>query len=586
MRRRPKGTSAASGRAMLWKLVSPYKGRMVILAVVSLVSALLEASFIVLLTAIALALVEGQPSVGPVAGITLSNSGALGAAGVVLLMRVLFSILAVRVSVHLTADVTTHLRRQLSHAYLRTSWEIQHSEPPGRLQELLTAFVGSSTLAVQTITQAMTAGLSLIAFLGSGFLLDPVSTGAVLLMLGVVSIVLLPLRRAIRRRSAREAEARVAFAGSVAEYGALGMEMQTFGAEESFEASIDRLTLEASVAQRRTGVLMGIMPHVYITLAYTAVLAGVAVLSSVQVSNFAVLGAILLLMLRSISYGQQLSIASTATISRLPFLEQVEAAHAKYLAAQRAPGGQRPTSVAPLTLKDVGFGYTPDRIALDGVDLQVRSGEALGVIGPSGAGKSTLAQLLLGLRSPSRGSIKVQDLELQAVDRDWWTEHVTFVPQDALLFTGTVAENIRFFRSGIDDERLRDSASKANILKDIEALPAGFDTHLGQRGSQLSGGQKQRLSIARALAGKPELLILDEPTSALDGQSEALIRDTLAQLKGEITIVIIAHRMSTLDICDRILVIEDGQVSALGTPQDLRRESDFYRRALAVAGII
>ena len=148
-----------------------------------------------------------------------------------------------------------------------------------------------------------------------------------------------------------------------------------------------------------------------------------------------------------------------------------------------------------------------------------------------------------------------------------------------------MAENIRFFRDGISEEDLREVAHQANILTDIEGLPQGFETHLGERGSQLSGGQRQRLSIARALVGRPELLILDEPTSALDGQSEALIRSTLASLHGRLSVVIIAHRMSTLDICDRIMVIESGRMTALDTPDTLRSDSTFYRTALAVAGI-
>lgn len=207
------------------------------------------------------------------------------------------------------------------------------------------------------------------------------------------------------------------------------------------------------------------------------------------------------------------------------------------------------------------------------------------MIGPSGAGKSTFAQLLLGLRSPTVGSVTVNGVQLTSVDRTWWTRHVAFVPQDPLLLTGTVAENILFLRDGLTAADLTRSARQANILDDIQRLSDGFDTHLGQRGSQLSGGQRQRMSIARALVSAPSLVVLDEPTSALDGHSEALIRDTLADLKGQVTIVLIAHRMSTLDLCDRIMVIEHGRVTGLAAPAELRRTSDFYRHALEVAGI-
>ena len=582
---RQKKNSVGNGWAILRRLVVPYRPHVAGLAMASLFSALLEAAFIVLLTGIAMSLVEGQTRVGPVLGLSLPRTVALVLAGIALAFRVGLSLLAVRISAHLAAEITSAQRQRLSRAYLRASWEVQHSEPSGRLQELLTSFVTKITNAVVTLTNAITAGLSLVAFLASGFAMDPLSTGAVLLTLGIVSLVLIPLRRAIRRRSAREAQAGVAFASSVAELGSLGMEMQTFGAEEAFETLVDGLTLEASGAQRRRAVLSGAMPHVYISLAYAAVLGAIAVLSNVEIASYAALGAILILMLRSISYGQQLSTASASLVASLPFLEQVEETTERYTATWRLESRERPLAVTPIRTEDVGFGYTPDRMALAGVSFTLNKGEALGVIGPSGAGKSTLAQIMLGLRMPTRGSIQVGEEELAAVDRDWWTKRVAFVPQEALLFTGTVADNIRFFRPGLGAQDLREAAAKANVLRDIDALPNGFDTHLGQRGSQLSGGQKQRLSIARALVGIPELLILDEPTSALDGQSESLIRDTLAQLKGDMTIVIIAHRMSTLDICDRIMVVERGVVSALGTPLELEHTSAFYRQALTVAGL-
>jgi len=179
----------------------------------------------------------------------------------------------------------------------------------------------------------------------------------------------------------------------------------------------------------------------------------------------------------------------------------------------------------------------------------------------------------------------VDGVALTDVDRTWWASRVSFVPQDPVLFTGTVAENIRFFRDDISDDDLRRAAQLANVLDDVNRLPEGFATHLGERGSQLSGGQRQRLSIARALAGGPDLLIMDEPTSALDGRSEALIRDTMDQLRAHMTIVVIAHRMSTLDLCDRIMVIEAGRMTAFESPSALHEKNAYYRHALAAAGI-
>jgi len=298
-----------------------------------------------------------------------------------------------------------------------------------------------------------------------------------------------------------------------------------------------------------------------------------------------VLGAVILLMLRSLSYGQQLAAAWGSLASNAPFLDRVIETAQRYHESPADTGQDVPASTMPLEAHEVDYAYTPDRPALEGISFQIRRGEVVGVIGPSGAGKSTLAQLLLGLRAPTVGTLSVSGVDLRRVDRGWWSSRVAFVAQDALLFTGTVAENIRFFRDGIDEDALRRAATQANVLHDIEALPGGFDADLGERGGRLSGGQRQRLTIARALAGMPELLVLDEPTSALDGKSEALIRDTIRNLRGEVTVVVIAHRMSTLDICDRIMVIEGGRMTSFDTPAALGQGSDFYRNAMSGAGI-
>ena len=573
------------GMAVLRRLVAPHRWRIVMVALTSLGSALLEALFIVLLTALGMAVVGHAERVGPAFGHHLSFGAAFVVAAVALVARVGLGLWGVELASTLTAQVTTEQRLRLSRAFLRTSWAIQQDEPSGRLQELLTSFVTRINLAVSALNQVVVATLSLLAFLGTGLSLDPISTSAVLAALAVVGGILTPLRRAIQRRSARNARAGLAFANSVAELGTLGQEMQVFGVESRFEERIDEMNHGATATLLRTQVMQGAVPVLYVSLAYAAVLAGVGAVAAAGFSNLGAVSAVILLMLRSLNYGQQLSTGSATLSASLPFLEQVDQTERRYAASRRSGGRVAPASATPLTMRGVGYAYTEERPALSGVDVDVQPGEALGVIGPSGAGKSTLAQLVLGLRAPTEGTLSVAGEPLDHVDRAWWARRVAFVAQEARLYTGTVAENIRFFRDDISDAGLREAARRANVLADIEALPDGFDTHLGERASQLSGGQRQRLSIARALAGSPELLVLDEPTSALDGQSETLIRDTLAALKGRLSIVIIAHRMSTLEMCDRIMVIEAGRMTALGTPAGLRNDSSFYRNALSAAGM-
>ena len=165
-----------------------------------------------------------------------------------------------------------------------------------------------------------------------------------------------------------------------------------------------------------------------------------------------------------------------------------------------------------------------------------------------------------------------------------WARRVTFVPQSSHLIVGTIADNIRFIRDASRDDIVA-AAQLAHIAEDIDALPGGYDRVLGQGGSQLSGGQTQRLYIARALIERPDVLILDEPTSALDLQSEHLIRQTLIALRERMTIIIIAHRLSTLDTCDRIMVIQDGELKGFDTPFNLAQTNEFYHQALVLSGL-
>lgn len=575
----------AQGWSPIVSVLRGHGREIVSLAFASFAGALMEAGFLVLLTATILALANGQATLDPAASATITIPAALAISLGALVIRLGVSLLGVSMTARISAKVTTEQRDHLARAFINAPWAVQHAEPSGRLQELLSSFAWRATQTAQVFTQGVTAVLSLVAFLGTGFFVDPILTAGVLAALALFGAVLTPLRRRIRRISADATTANLSFAGSVAELGTLGQEMHVFGAQPPFVRRLDDLSGAAVEHGRRLQFSQGLLTPVYTSLAYGAVLSGIAILWAIGASNLAAVGAVMLLMVRSLSYAQQLLTVSGQLAANIPSLERLATARAEYAITPSVGGQQIPEAVAPIEFDSVGFSYEIDRAALRNVTATFHAGELVGVIGPSGAGKSTMAQLLLGLRSPTAGRILVSGVDRQDVDQVWWTRRVAFVPQEPRLLTGTVAENLRFFREGLTTEDLRNAAQQANVLADIEALPQGFDTHLGERGSGLSGGQRQRLSIARALAGSPELLVLDEPTSALDGRSEALIRDTLADLRSRVTVVLIAHRMSTLDLCDKILVVEGGVATAFGAPSDLLSSSPYYRRALEAAGM-
>jgi ABC-type multidrug transport system fused ATPase/permease subunit len=577
------GARAASHWPRVRTLVRPFRGRLVALAAASFGAGASEALFLVIVTRVGLSVADGKDETGLVAGWSVSMGEAIAIGLGLIALRLVLGLVVASLSTGLTAAVRSDLRHRLSDAYLGASWAVQQAEPSGRLAQLLTAFTNESVGAVTSLATMLAAAFSLTALLGGAVLVDAPSTVVAVVALVVLGSVLAPLRRRIKLRSTSAATAQLSFASAVSELGALGLEMQTYGVRDQFAEQIGALIEREVRARRRAELLRTALPVVYTSMAYVAVLAGLG-LAGVGDGDLAELGAVMLVLLRSLTYGQQLQVASASLLQSMPFLERLDETLAGYDADRATGGSARPGSVGAIELRDVTFGYDPERPVLHGLSLRIEAGETVGVIGPSGAGKSTLVQLLLGVRDPSEGTLLVGGHDLRDIDRGWWSTWTAFVAQDALLFTGTVAENIRFFRNGISDEQVRQAAAEAHVLADIDALPDGFDTHLGERGSQLSGGQRQRVSIARALAGRPGLLILDEPTSALDVRSEALIRQTLAELHGERTLVVIAHRLSTLDMCDRILVIEGGRLTAEGPPAELREHNEFYRHALELSG--
>ncbi len=253
-----------------------------------------------------------------------------------------------------------------------------------------------------------------------------------------------------------------------------------------------------------------------------------------------------------------------------------DAPHAKTLVWPKAAKG------TVLALDRVSFAYGADREdVLRDISFSLGHGEKLALVGESGQGKSTLVNLILRYYVPRKGTITMAGKDISGITSDSLRKYISIVFQDALLFSGTIAENICYGSPGATDAKMREAAKLANATEFIDSLEQGFDTTIGERGIKLSGGQKQRIAIARAILHDAPFIILDEATSSLDSKSELLVQQGLTHLTRGKTTIIIAHRLSTLSGVDKILVLQGGKIGQFGSPQELLRDKNgLYARMI------
>jgi subfamily B ATP-binding cassette protein MsbA len=235
-----------------------------------------------------------------------------------------------------------------------------------------------------------------------------------------------------------------------------------------------------------------------------------------------------------------------------------------------------PEGAGHLRFENVQFEYDPEIPVLRDLTLDVPAGRVTAIVGASGAGKTTLASLLYRFYEPQEGRITIDGAPIRGIRRAALRENIGLVPQEPILFNGTIRENIRYGRLSATDDEIEQAAVAANMAEFVSALPKGYDTVLGERGITLSGGQRQRVAIARAVLKDPRILVLDEATSALDTRSEQLVREALERLMRGRTTLVIAHRLSTIQEADQIAVIDGGRIAELGTHAQLMKMGERY----------
>ncbi|MEJ1993597.1 MAG: ABC transporter transmembrane domain-containing protein [Limibacillus sp.] len=564
--------------AKLWPLLRPYKGM-----VAGALVALSMASILVLFVGYGLRYLVD-------AGFSTGNIAVLNKAVVIMLIIVLLLALAVYFRVFtvtwLGERVVADLRRRVFDHVVTLSPAFFEITKTG---EVLSRVTTDTTLLQVVVGTTLPIALrNTMLFLGGSvalFLTSPKLAGLVFLVIPLVVPPVIIIGRRVRALS-RNAQDRIADVGAslnetlygiriVQAFNHQGHDKEAFAerTEEAFSAAVSRTRARALLGGTVMGLVFGAIA-VILWIGGQDVVQGR--ITSGELAAFVLYAVIVASSLGSLSeLIGDLQRAAGAT-ERLRELLDTK------------PDILPPADPKPLpdpaqgrvSFRQVTFHYPsrPDEAALHDFTLEVAPGERIALVGPSGAGKSTVLQLLLRFYDPTEGSVALDGVDLREADPAALRARQGLVPQEATIFSATLADNIRYGRPDASDAAVKAAADAAYATEFIETLPEGFDTYVGERGIRLSGGQRQRVAIARALLRDPAVLLLDEATSALDAESERFVQQALDHLMAGRTTIMIAHRLATVKKADRLIVMDKGRVVDSGTHEELVEKGGLYAR--------
>ena len=490
----------------------------------------------------------------------------------------LVTTLGERIVADLRSDVFAHLTR-LSQAFFDTA----------KTGEMVSRLTADTTQIKSAVGASVSIALrNLVLFVGGAAMMVVTSPRLSLFVLGAIPVIVLPLvgfGRAVRRRG-RDAQDTLADASGYASelIGAIRT-LQAFTnealAQGRFAAAVEQAYAAARGATKARAVLTAIT--IFLVFASVVVVLWVGAqdvlagrITAGRLSQFVLYAVFAAGGLGELSqvWGEiaQASGAAERLFEILGVEPQIKAPPRPVALPKPARG--------EVAFRDVRFAYPtrPQAAVLDGLSFTVKAGEKLALVGPSGAGKSTIFHLILRFYDPLSGSVTFDGVNVADADPAALRANIALVPQDAVVFAATLRENIRFGRLDASDTEIEQAAEAASATEFIARMPQGFDTQVGERGIMLSGGQRQRIAIARAILRQAPLLLLDEATSSLDAESETLVQQALARLMQGRTTIVIAHRLATVQACDRILVLDRGRIVEQGTHAALASAGGLYAR--------
>lgn len=543
----------------------------------SLLEGFLEAAILTLFARLALLTVEGGAGFVYVPGVgSRSTSFALTMLVFLIVARLIVAIGAIWSSSRLQFRLVRSFRDSAVRSYTEATWSTQDQMDHGALQQLVVTVpngIGSNLSGLISYLSQFSIMASMLVY---ALLTDLKLTSALIVIIGLSTFAFKPLRKWIRIRSSRAIAEQQNLSRSTAELSDMKFEIHAFGVGQKIRDPIlDLVRRESSFQESASRIRATIVP-VFTSILYLTVTLGLIVLARSSADNFEQTGPILLVVLRSLSYGVAIQQAASGVASVIPSINFFERELSKLNSSQRSWGDISFVGCSSLVFDRVNYRYpNTSEMALKDVTAVFKVGGKVGIVGPSGGGKTTLARAALGVIDPMSGHVFLNGSDIRNFDRKSLYRSVAVVPQSATMLRGTIEQNLVLFREGISEEDMWGALRLADLESEIRGLPDGLKTMIGTGHLQLSGGQQQRLAIARAFAGRPELVVMDEPTSSVDALSEALISEAIDNLPRGVTVLIVSHRMRILEGCDQLIVVEGGRVSAIGVPEEILRESDY-----------
>jgi ABC-type multidrug transport system fused ATPase/permease subunit len=488
---------------------------------------------------------------------------------------------------------------QIMQGYLASPYtEISRRSSAELLRTMNDAVGRTYSNVIGGLLQIAVQGLTMVGIAVALFVTAPVPALALVAFLGIGALVYLRIMKPRARRAGRAAAeaSRAAYRAAFAALGGI-KETQVRGSEAVFESRY-REASEQSIRPNQMAGFIGSAPKFFMEILFI-IAVGVLLATTVATKAEGPSGGTVVGLLATFVAGGFRALPSVAALIAsiamlrvgLPYLDLVEA---EFKNMKVRSGSQLHREIArpmpfsrEITINDVHFSY-PDaaRPALDGVTVTLPYGQSLALAGSSGAGKTTLVDTLLGLHSPLQGRITVDGVDIEH-DKRGWQANIGYVPQEVFMLDATLAENIAFDQKHdqVDTERLNDAIAHAQLEDVVAGLPNGIDTYIGERGSRLSGGQRQRVGIARALYRNPSILVLDEATSALDNETEHRITEAISGLRGTVTVVIVAHRLSTARHADQLAFMQDGKIVTIGTFEEVRDSNPDFAHLVALGAL-